>query len=1093
MKWKIILLTGVFFTMKTAFSQTYLSGFDKAIYGEEFNYHAPQPDARRALLIRSLDAAGDIAWQTQPVPVDFKQDTAQFLMLAGIDVNKDDPRKWDVFINDKKHFTIQSPRDTSQKTITWMGPENSNLQFRVTEIDKYGDFMGYLILSLPGRPLQKGKPVHIKMVGESAGSRTWFMVFQYAAKSKAEFVAENAIRKNKTGQFQVLRSNIVYYGKPAQATIQIDDKKEIMPVHFGYNRHYLFLPEISVEKPVMAEVTIDNKLLTRKQIVIKPVRRRTIYLLHHSHNDIGYTHVQDEVARIQWKNLENAVALAAASQNNPEGERFKWNVEVMWAVESYLREKPAPQRAALIEAIKNDWIGLDALFANELTGLCNPEELIRLMEPARKIAGECGVQLQAAMISDIPGWTWGLVPALARSGVKYLSLGTNAGHRIGSIIKTWGDRPFYWVSPSGEEKLLCWIHEKGYSYFHTGLDFTKMKNKLNEDKIFPYLNELDERNYPYGMVMLRYNIGADNGPTDPDLAETVKTWNEKYVSPRLVISTVAEAFAKFEAKYGAGLPEVRGDFTGYWEDGAASSARETAINRSNAGRLVQAQALWSMLRRDDYPQMKFSDAWRDVLLYDEHTWGSWNSISDPEADFTKRQWEIKRSFAMKAHKTADELIAGAVEKRKADSESVRAVEIFNTQSWPRTDAVFLPAAFNLSGSVLLSEDGEEIAVQQLSTGEYIFIAENIPPLGSKIFRVAKRKVDEQSHFRFTDHSIAGGFCEISVNPGTGAIRSLKIADSGLNIVNQSRSFGLNEFLYVSGRNPDNLKRVQRVSISRKENGPVLASLLVSSSAPGCKNLLREIRLYRGLNRIDLINTIDKEKIYNPEGVHFAFPFNIPNGSLRYDLAFAVCRPQQDQIPAANKNFFTINRCVDISNRDFGITWVSPDAPLIEIGNITCDPVAYGWLDTLRPSTTFFSYVMNNYWETNYKAAQEGVAQFRYCIFPHGKYNSTRIKKWGVEQRQPLIAIQVRKGTKPVPSLQDFSESSIVLISLRSVNGENMLLLTLFNAGEKPETLNWRKQPKEIYLSDFDGRSKERIAGSLQFLPYAVRNLLVRLE
>lgn len=1093
MKWKLIILIGVFCTMKTAFSQNYLNGFDKAIHGEEINYHAPQPDAGRALLIRSLDAAKEIAWQTQPVPAGFRQEKVDFLMLAGLDVNKDDAHKWDVYINDTKRFTIHSPQDTSKKTITWRGPENSILQFRATQIDKYGDFMGYLFLTLPVSSLKKGEPVRIKMVGESANSRTWFMVFKYAAESKAGFVTENAIRKGRTGHFQLLRTNIVYYGKPVKATIQVGDKKESMPVHFGYNRHYFFLPEISAEERVLAEVSVGKQLLSRKQIVIKPVPRRTIYLLHHSHNDIGYTHVQDEVERIQWKNLENAVALARASQNNSEGERFKWNVEVMWAVDSYLREKPAPQRAALIEAIKNGWIELDALFANELTGLCNPEELIRLMEPARKIADECGVQLQAAMISDIPGWTWGLVPALARSGVKYLSLGTNAGHRIGSTIKKWGDRPFYWVSPSGEEKLLCWIHEKGYSYFHTGLDFTKMKNKLNEDKIFPYLNELDERNYPYDMVMLRYNIGADNGPADPDLAATVKKWNEKYVSPRLVISTVAKAFAKFEAKYGAGLPEVRGDFTGYWEDGAASTARETAINRSNAGRLVQAQALWSMLRRDEYPQMKFSNVWRDVLLYDEHTWGSWNSISEPEADFTKQQWKIKRSFALKARKTADELIAGAVEKRKTDSTPVAAIEVFNTQSWSRTDAVSLPGEFNLSGSVLLSEDGEQIAVQQLSTGGYVFIAKNIPPLGSKIFRIAKRKVDEQSHFRFTDHSIADGFCEISVNPGTGAIQSLKIAKSGLNLVNQSRFFGLNEFLYVSGRNPDNLKRVQQVSISRKENGPVLASLLVTSSAPGCKNMLREIRLYRGLNRIDLINTIDKEKIYEPEGVHFAFPFNIPNGTLRYDLAFAVCRPQQDQIPAANKNFFTINRCVDISNGDFGITWVSPDAPLIEIGEIACDPVVYGWLDTLRSSTTFFSYVMNNYWETNYKATQEGVTQFRYSIFPHGKYNSTRLEKLGVGQRQPLVAIPVSEETKPVRSLLNFSDSSIVLISLRPMKEKNMLLLTLFNASENPETLNWRQQPKEIYRSDFDGKSREKVDEAVQLPPFAVRSLLVLLE
>ena len=58
------------------------------------------------------------------------------------------------------------------------------------------------------------------------------------------------------------------------------------------------------------------------------------------------------------------------------------------------------------------------------------------------------------------------------------------------------------------------------------------------------------------------------------------------------------------------IPEVRGDFTGYWEDGAASTARETAMSRAAAGRLVQAEALWSILGRDGFPAAKDDEAWR---------------------------------------------------------------------------------------------------------------------------------------------------------------------------------------------------------------------------------------------------------------------------------------------------------------------------------------------------------------------------------------------------------------------------------------------------------------------------------------------------
>ena len=71
--------------------------------------------------------------------------------------------------------------------------------------------------------------------------------------------------------------------------------------------------------------------------------------------------------------------------------------------------------------------------------------------------------------------------------------------------------------------------------------------------------------------------------------------------PRLVISTTAAAFRQFEQAYGAKLPVFKGDYTPYWEDGAGSSARETALNRASGERLVQAEALYSIRGLPAFP------------------------------------------------------------------------------------------------------------------------------------------------------------------------------------------------------------------------------------------------------------------------------------------------------------------------------------------------------------------------------------------------------------------------------------------------------------------------------------------------------------
>ena len=46
------------------------------------------------------------------------------------------------------------------------------------------------------------------------------------------------------------------------------------------------------------------------------------------------------------------------------------------------------------------------------------------------------------------------------------------------------------------------------------------------------------------------------------------------------------------------------------------------------------------------------------------------------------------------------------------------------------------------------------------------------------------------------------------------------------------------------------------------------------------------------------------------------------------------RPEIDQLPGSCKNWLTVGRWVDIANRQFGITWVTRDAPLIQVGGLT---------------------------------------------------------------------------------------------------------------------------------------------------------------
>lgn len=889
--------------------------------------------------------------------------------------------------------------------------------------------------------------------------------------------------------YQPILASVFYVGEPVEVSVSVNGNalfKQML--QSGYTVVEGLAAAVRTPTSIETDVKVAGKTIGKRTIVIEPVRKWEIYLLHHSHVDIGYTHVQTEVERMQWKYLEQAVELARKTADYPERSQFKWNVEVLWAVESYLKQASKEKREEFIEAAQKGWIGLDALYGNELTALCRPEELIRLVGYAEELRRLCGVEIDSAMITDVPGYTWGIVPVLAQSGVKYFSVGPNRGHRIGYTLSEWGDKPFYWEGPSGKEKILCWVAGEGYSLFHAG--------RLDGGRLLEYLKRLEKSKYPYDMVQVRYSIGGDNGPPDPQISDFVKSWNAKYAYPKLIIASTSEMFHEFQRRYSDKIPKVRGDFTPYWEDGAASSALETSLNRAAAERLIQAEILWAMLNPGSYPARDFYAAWRNVILYDEHTWGAHNSITEPDNDFVKAQWKIKQAFALEADAQSQKLLNELLAGYQIRNQKVTAVDVFNTCSWARTDLVVLPKNRDLFGNVVKQQDGQPVQTQRLSTGELAFIARDVPPFAARRYTLEVGDGYISGNVKAKLPELSNGLVTLTVDDKTGAIASLRWKKLKADLVNNKAGFGLNEYFYVAGREPKDPQRNGPVKISVKESGPLVASLLIESDAPGCHKLTRELRVIDGLDRVDIINTIDKEKIYKQEAVHLAFSFNVPNGVMRMDTPWAIVRPEEDQLPGACKNYFTVQRWIDLSNEDYGVTWATVDAPLAEVGAITCDPIAVGWLKHIEPSTTLYSYVMNNYWETNYKAGQDGPTTFRYSIKPHRRFDSAEASRFGIESSHHLIVVPVGKDAAIQDSFLTVTPACVIVTVLKPSEDGQARIIRLFNVGGQREevTLRWAEPaPKMVWLSNFWEQNLAKVTEPIDMAPYEIVTLRVLLS
>jgi len=883
---------------------------------------------------------------------------------------------------------------------------------------------------------------------------------------------------------QTVQVSLLHLGPETEARVRVGSAEPAtLTLRRGSNVVEAAVDAVETETPVTVTAEAGGETLIRTQVTLKPVRKWVVYFLPHSHVDIGYTKVQTEVERDHWRFYEQAIEASKQTADYPEGARFKWNVEVLWATDGYLKQASAEQRQAFLDAVRTGWIGLDALYGNELTALCRPEELVRLTDFARRLRARYDVPIDSAMISDVPGYTWGIVPVLAQSGVKYISIGPNSGHRIGYTLSQWGNKPFHWISPCGRHRLLVWIPRTGY-----------WRGFRGGPQLLQYLARLEESDYPFDLVQIRHCLGDNAGP-GVRLCDFIKDWNTRYAYPKLLIATTREMFQDFARRYAKTLPEVRGDFTPYWEDGAGSSARETGLTRAAAERLVQAETLWAIRSPRTWPDADFYAAWRNVLLYDEHTWGAHNSIREPDSTFAKAQWTIKQAFALDADAQSRRLLASALALRqgaKARSGKVTAIDVVNTTSWPRTDLVLLEKALALAGDVVIGPDGQAVPSQRLTTGDLAFLARTVPPLGAKRFRIEPGKATAEGTAKAEDATLTDGRLTVTLDKQTGAVVSLRAKGIEADLVDRSGGLGLNDYLYVAGRDPKDPKRNGPVKITVKERGPLVASLVVESAAPGCRRLVREIRVASGLGRADITNVVDKEQVRSRESVHFAFPFSVPEGVMRMDVPWAVVRPEADQLPGACKNYFTVQRWVDVSNEKFGVTWATIDAPLLEVGRITVDPVKVGWIKHLDPTTTFYSYVMNNYWETNYKADQEGPTVFRYAICPHaGGYDPAAAQRFGVERSQPLIAVPVDPGAAALGSRLRVKPDGVVVTAFKPAMDGSAWIVRLFNVSGRPQSvsLDWSDPPPAgVCLSGLDEVRGREHAGPIEMAPWEIVTL-----
>lgn len=812
----------------------------------------------------------------------------------------------------------------------------------------------------------------------------------------------------------------------------------------GYSTQ-LFVPATESTADLKVTVTAGaNRQTISRQLA--PPKRWKIFIASSAHTDIGYTDIQPKCAERHNDNTDTALDLL---ERYPD---FKWNLEVAWQAENYLAARPEARRAQFQRFAKQGRLGVQALYCNTLTGIASYETACRFTRLAHQLNRRWGVPFESAMISDVPSQEASLPMLLAEAGIRYFSSGIN-NDRAYPFTYMQTQSPCWWEGPDGSRILMHYatMYAQASSW---GLDSSV---DAAATRILDHLKQYESRtNYPYDAVFLHGAFG-DNSLLSTNLPEVVRSWNAQYESPKLIHSVNAEFFKHIEKHYGEKLPVFKGSAGTYWEDGAGSSAFETALCRSAKETLATVEKCFALAgviqNGTEYPSVELDEAWRNAMLYDEHTWGAHCSISQPDSDFSKAQWKIKAQFALDASSQAKALLQRATTCfGKSIKTAGSSLIVMNPDNWARTDVI----------PIVLPEGMRPAGAQFVSTpnpGEILLLAKDVPACGYQVLKLEPGAA-KTSETELSGNSIESSHYRVEFDPVTGAVTSFFDKALKRELADANAPYRLNQYLYVSGgegsrivMNPNGpepkleVGTSGRATLRRLSLGSLGERMIVSTSGPMASRLVTEVTVWNDLRRVDFANHLTKTQTYKKEAVYFAFPFAAAEPTVRYQIPAGIVNANTDMLPGACLDWFSVQHGVEVEAKDVAISWATPDAPLVCFQDINRGK----WLRELPMKTGhLFSYAMNNYWHTNYKPGQGGEHEFRFSITSRPKTDNAQSARFGWEASNPLpavVAAENNLGSLPgaTTSLVQIDNPNVILLAAKKADDNDDVILRLWES------------------------------------------------
>jgi hypothetical protein len=422
-----------------------------------------------------------------------------------------------------------------------------------------------------------------------------------------------------------------------------------------------------------------------------------------------------------------------------------------------------------------------------------------------------------------------------------------------------------------------------------------------------------------------------------------------------------------------------------------------------------------------------------------------------KADFAERAWDASERLSAEGMQRLAEQVGT----------SGPSVLVFNATGWERKDVI---ASMPTGASRVPADPVTGKPLPAVEEGaQLLFRVPLIPAWGYVSLPLVEGQPAAVEDVSEVDTPVLeNARYRAEFNAETGAISSLLDKTTGRELADPEAPYGLGEYLYVSGdalyAGPDSAPNltVRQPTGARfqLQSLPGLGiRMVVTASCEKTPELVSSWTLWDDSPRVDLEVALDKQPERLKEAVYVAFPFKVADPMVRFEQPNAVVTAGADALPSACLAWFSPQHWARVAGSDGSLAWSSADAPMV-----TFEGIYQGrWSTELKTEQGWiFSYVMNNYWGTNYKADQGGRMRFRYSFDPTAGGSDATAARFGWQAQSPVLAHSVTAGQSgPLPDEGSFvkvDRDDVVVTAVKAPEEGRGLIVRLWSLAPKEVTV-----------------------------------------